>query len=61
MKHGDLVKMRDEMWWRLPSRSDYSAENALVIEVFENTVKVLYPDGEIKKRLTEYFEIVLEV
>ena len=45
MKPGDLVKMRDVMWWRLQDRKDFTHETGVVLEINYNAIKVLLNSG----------------
>ena len=60
MKTGDLVKMKYEMWWRLQSRKDFETDVAIVIEQEHNIVKVILPNGLVKRDLTECWEVINE-
>jgi hypothetical protein len=60
MKVGDLVKMKYEMWWKLRSRKDYVADVALVLEQTHNAVKVMLPNGLVKRGLIECWEVISE-
>ena len=59
MNTGDLVKMKYEMWWRVPNRkADYVSTHALVIDRARNAIKLLHVDGYIKCSLVDRWEVV---
>ena len=60
MKTGDLVKMKYEMRWKLRSRKDYVPDLAIVLERAHNAVKVMLPNGLMKRDLAECWEVVNE-
>jgi len=60
MKVGDLVKMKYEMWWMLRSRKDFVDTPGIVLEQTHNAVKILLPNGLVKRDLMECWEIINE-
>ena len=66
MKVGDLVKMKYAMFWKVKDnpRITYTEQLCLVLETSRygscDSVKLLFPDGEIKRDLVEYWETVSE-
>ena len=60
MKPGDLVKMKDVMWWRLQDRKDYTFETGIVLSIDYNAIKVVLNSGEKKCSLTDHWEVVSE-
>jgi hypothetical protein len=58
VKVGDLVKMKEIMWWRLADRKDFTKEVALVTEIDYNCLQLLFPDSVIKRNLAEHWEVV---
>ena len=60
MKVGDLVKMKYEMWWKLRSRKDFEHNVGIVLERAHNAVKVMLPNGCVKRDLVECWEIINE-
>ena len=58
MKPGDLVKMKEIMWWRLTDRKDFTKEVVLVTEVDYNCLQLLFPDGVVKRYLADHWEVV---
>jgi len=60
VKVGDLVKMKYEMWWKLRSRKDYVTDVALVLEQTHDAVKVMLPNGIVKRDLIECWEVISE-
>ena len=60
MKAGDLVKMKYEMWWKLRSRKDFVNTPTIVLEQVHNTVKILLPNGLVKRDLVECWEVINE-
>ena len=65
MRAGDLIRMKFRTFWDLKrnSRMNYTEEPLLVLEVPEHgagAVKVLYPDGQIKSGIKEWYEVISE-
>ena len=60
MRTGDLVKMKYEMWWKLRSRKDFVTDVGLVLERAHNAVKVMLPNGFVKRDLAECWEVINE-
>ena len=60
MKPGDLVKMKDIMWWTLQSRKDFTRETGIVLSIDYKAKKVLLNSGEKKCSLTDHWEVVSE-
>ena len=63
MKSGDLVKMIYTSFWMKKSpqaRVPYTDVPLLVLESYENAVKVMMPDGQVKSDLVEYYEVISE-
>ena len=60
MKPGDLVKMKDVMWWRLQDRKDYTFETGIVLSIDYNAIKVVLSSGKKKCSLTDHWEVVSE-
>jgi len=60
MKVGDLVKMKYEMWWKLRSRKDFVTGAGIVLEQAHNAVKVMLPNGLVKRDLIECWEVISE-
>jgi hypothetical protein len=60
VKAGDLVKMKDIMWWTLQSRKDYTFETGIVLSIDYNAIKVMLNSGEKKCGLVDYWEVVSE-
>ena len=58
MKPGDLVKMKDVMWWRLQSRKDFTRETGIVLSIDYNAIKVILNSGEKKCSLTDHWEVL---
>ena len=58
MKPGDLVKMKDVMWWRLQDRKDYTFETGIVLSIDYNAIKVMLNSGEKKYGLVDYWEVL---
>ena len=63
MKVGDLVQMKYISFWMKKNHrgsSPYTEQPLIVLETHANAVKVLYPSGEIKSDLAEYYEAINE-
>ena len=60
MNVGDLVKMKYEMWWKLRSRKDFVTDIGIVLETAYNAVKVMLPNGLVKRDLAECWEVIGE-
>ena len=62
MKVGDLVKMKNHMFWVAKNnrRIDWTDQLGIVVEQSARAVKVLFPDGAIKASLAENYEVVSE-
>ena len=60
MKAGDLVKMKDIMWWTLQSRKDFTRETGIVLSIDYNAIKVMLNSGEKKCGLVDYWEVLSE-
>ena len=60
MKVGDLVKMKYEMRWKLRSRKDFVGTPGIVLEQTHNAVKILLPNGLVKRDLIECWEVISE-
>jgi len=60
MKPGDLVKMKDIMWWTLQSRKDFTRETGVVLSIDYNAIKVILNSGEKKCSLTDHWEVLSE-
>jgi hypothetical protein len=60
VKPGDLVKMKDVMWWRLQDRKDFTHETGIVLEIDYNAIKVLLNSGTKKCGLVDYWEVISE-
>ena len=60
MKPGDLVKMKDVMWWRLQDRKDYTFETGIVLSIDYNAIKVVLSSGKKKCGLLDQWEILSE-
>ena len=58
VKAGDLVKMKDIMWWRLQDRKDYTFETGIVLSINYNAIKVILNSGEKKCGLVDYWEVL---
>jgi len=55
---GDLVKMKDVMWWRLQDRKDYTFETGIVLSIDYNAIKVILNSGEKKCGLVDHWEVI---
>jgi len=62
MKLGDLVQMRQRVFWMAKGNPylTYTSLTGIIIEVRESMLSVLYSDGKIKYNLAEYFEVLNE-
>ena len=60
MKAGDLVKMKDVMWWMLQDRKDFTRETGIVLSIHYNAIKVMLNSGEKKCGLVDYWEVLSE-
>ena len=60
MKPGDLVKMKDVMWWILQDRKDYTFETGIVLSIDYNAIKVMLNSGEKKCGLVDCWEVISE-
>ena len=63
MKAGDLVKMKYISFWQKKNNRHgvpFSRHPMLVLETAYNAVKVILPDGRVKKDLAEYYEVISE-
>jgi len=60
VKPGDLVKMKDVMWWRLQDRKDYTFETGIVLSIDYNAIKVILNSGEKKCDLVDHWEVISE-
>lgn len=65
MKSGDLVKMMYTSFWMRRKKSPktripYTDAPLLVLESYENAVKVMMPDGQVKTDLAECYEVISE-
>jgi hypothetical protein len=60
VKPGDLVKMKDVMWWRLQDRKDFTQETGLVLSIDYNAIKVILSSGKKKCGLADHWEVVSE-
>ena len=60
MKAGDLVKMKDVMWWRLQDRKDYTFETGIVLSIDYNAIKVILSSGKKMCALADHWEVVSE-
>ena len=62
MRAGDLIRMKYRTFWDLKrnSRMNYTEESLLVLERTGGAVKVLYPDGQIKSGIEEWYEVISE-
>jgi hypothetical protein len=58
VKPGDLVKMKDVMWWRLQDRKDFTQETGIVLSVDYNAIKVILNSGEKKCSLSDHWEVI---
>ena len=58
MKAGDLVKMKDVMWWMLQDRKDFTRETGIVLSIHYNAIKVMLNSGEKKCGLVDHWEVV---
>jgi len=62
MRVGDLIRMKYRTFWDLKrnNRMNYTEEPLLVLEHTGGAVKVLYPDGQIKSGIKEWYEVISE-
>ena len=60
MKAGDLVKMKDIMWWTLQSRKDFTRETGIVLSIDYNAIKVILSSGKKMCGLVDYWEVISE-
>ena len=61
MKSGDLVKMKYVSFWQKKYALHgipYTDTPLLVYETAHNAIKVILPDGQVKKDLAEYYEVI---
>lgn len=60
MRSGDLVKMKYIAFWQKKNHKSipYTETPLIVYETAYNAIKVILPDGSIKKDLAEYYEII---
>ena len=58
MKPGDLVKMKDVMWWRLQDRKEYTRERGIVLSIHYNAIKVVLSSGKKKCGLVDHWEVL---
>ena len=60
---GDLVRMKYISFWqkkRAWTKVPYTEVPLLVMELYANAIKVMFPDGSIKTDLAEYYEALYE-
>ena len=56
---GDIVKMKYIMFWQLKNQpGKYTESTALVIEKEANWVRVIFEQGEVRRDLTEHWDVV---
>ena len=60
MKTGDLVKMKDVMWWRLQDRKEFTHETGIVLSVSYNAIKVVLSSGKKTCSLADHWEVISE-
>ena len=62
MKVGDLVKMKYIMFWMLKGDryKTYTEQPLLVMEMYANIVKGMYPNGMLRSDLIEHYEVLSE-
>jgi len=62
VKVGDLVKMKNHMFWVAKNnrRIDWSNQIGIVVEQSARAVKVLFSDGVINAGLAEHYEVLSE-
>ena len=58
MKPGDLVKMKDVMWWRVQDRKEYTFETGIVLSIDYNAIKVVLSSGKKKCGLVDHWEVL---
>ena len=59
MKPGDLVKMKNVMWWK-GNRSSFVSRPAIVLARAHNAVRLLLPDGKIRMDVAQNWEVINE-
>ena len=62
MKVGDLVVMKFAMFWtaKMNKHITYTNRPGLVVEVCHNAIRVLCHDGQVKRDLSEHYEVISE-
>ena len=62
MKAGDLVKMKNHMFWHLKGKTlDYTEEPLLVLSASHNHMRVMYSTtGKVLTGLQENYEVISE-